>query len=123
MRMVYFRWCLTFSWDSLPIMQSYVKQKLGEPAPITAEEKPEVESPSTPTGPVTKGILATSNVPGAVEGERWDPNKAVDKLKSGVITKLKEQSKRSPLASHTTPATTAIEEPPVKVTVEEGTNP
>lgn len=112
-----------FSWDSLPIIQSYVKQKLGEPAPITAEEKPQLESPSTPTAPLAKSILAASRVTSAVEGERWDPNKAVDKLKSGVITKLKEQSKRSPNASHTTPATTAIDEPPVKINVDEGTNP
>jgi hypothetical protein len=116
---------LTFSsWDSLPIIQSYVRQKLGEPAPVTTEENPNLESSSSPTVPAPKGILAANSVTSAVEGERWDPNKAVDKLKRGVITTLKEQSKRSPNSAHTTPATSlTADESPVKINVDDGTNP
>jgi hypothetical protein len=33
----------------------------------------------------------------AYQGERWDPNEAVDKLKSGVMSRFREQQqKRSP---------------------------
>jgi hypothetical protein len=94
---------LTFSWDSLPIIQGYVKQKLGEtPEPLPTHTSPKVESPSVPTVP--KNVLAISSISSATEGERWDPNKQLDKLKSGVITKLREQQqKRSPTLSKSIP--------------------
>jgi hypothetical protein len=119
---------LTSSWDSLPIIQSYVKQKLGEtPEPTPKEDtKSKVESPTTPTIP--KRVLAVSTMTSATEGERWDPNKQLDKLKSGVITKLREQQqKRSPTTTNATPNSTTEptteEQPPPKITVDEGTNP
>jgi hypothetical protein len=85
-------------------MQVYVKQKLGEtpePAQKTASEK--VESPSVVTVP--KNVLAISSITSASEGQRWDPSKQLDKLKSGVITKLREQQhqKRSPTLSKSIP--------------------
>ena len=112
-------------WDSLPIIQSYVKQKLGEtPAPSSAEAKPKVEYPSIPSA-ANRG-LATSSVVSVSEGERWDPNKQLDKLKSGVISKLREQQRRSPTSPPMrSPGTTteAGEEPPPKISVDDGTNP
>ena len=114
---------LTSSWDSLPIIQSYVKQKLGEPAPVTHEETPKLEYPSTPIVSIPRDSSAVNRVTGAVQGERWDPNKAVDKLKRGVITTVKEQSKRSPTASHTVPGSTLTSESPVKINTDDGTNP
>jgi hypothetical protein len=85
---------LSSSWDSLPIIQTYVKQKLGDaPAPVPKEivVKPTVESP---TMPMPKPVLAASTVASAVEGERWDPNRSLDKLKTGVIHKLLEQQQQ-----------------------------
>ena len=112
-------------WDSLPIIQSYVKQKLGEtPTPSSAEPKPKVESPSTPSS--SKGVIATNSVVSTTEAEQWDPNKQLDKLKSGVISKLREQQKRSPTGSPTQPPTTTTEggeEPPPKISIDDGTNP
>jgi hypothetical protein len=79
-------------WDSLPIIQSYVKQKLGETPEPPSSKSPKVPSPATPTVP-TKNILtaATASVISATEAERWDPSKQLDKLKGTVISKLREQ--------------------------------
>ena len=110
-------------WDSLPIIQSYVKQKLGEtPVPSSAEAKPKVESPSMPSTPI--GILATSSIASASEAERWDPNKRLEQLRSGVISKLRGRQKRSPTVSPTQPPTTteAGEQPP-EISIDDGTNP
>jgi hypothetical protein len=80
-------------WDSLPIIQTYVKQKLGE-APELKEKvvpKAKVASPMTPA--VTKPVVVTDPHVSAVEGERWDPNRQLDKLKTGVLNRLYEQQK------------------------------
>jgi hypothetical protein len=84
-------------------MQVYVKQKLGEtPEPVQKTASEEVESPSMITVP--KNVLAISSITSASEGQRWDPSKQLDKLKSGVITKLREQhQKRSPTLSKSIP--------------------
>jgi len=109
----------TNAWDSLPIIQEYVKQKLGEtPAPRPPDTKPKVESPSTPTVP--KEALAVNTVTSAVEGERWDPNKQLDKLKSGVIDRLREQQLKQ--RSSTTAPDQEADDPPQKITIDEGTH-
>src|SRR5271169_4461236 len=102
-----YRFTNWFRWDSLPIIQTYVKQKLGEtPEPNSTDTttKPKVEPPSIPGTP--RDVFATSSVVGASEGERWDPDKQLDKLRSRVISKLREQQ----LKRSTT--TTSEEEPP-----------
>ena len=112
-------------WDSLPIIQSYVKQKLGEtPVPSSAEAKPKAESPWTPSAPI--GILETSSFDSASYAERWDPNKRLEQLRSGVISKLRKQQKRSPTVPPTQPPTAnteAGEQPPPKISIEDGINP
>ena len=110
-------------------MQTYVKQKLGEtPEPGSAEARPEEESPATPTVP--PDVLAASTVASATEGERWDPNRQLEKLRAAVITRLREQHKRRSRMSET--ATTAQErttmaspedESAAKVSVDDGNIP
>jgi len=102
---------LIFRWDSLPIIQSYVKQKLGE-APERKEKpapKAKIESLVTPTVP--KSVMVASSLASAVEGEQWDPNRQLDKLKSGVLNKLLEQQKkRSPKTSQVIPGQFSVGE-------------
>jgi len=79
-------------WDSLPIIQSYVKQRTGEkPEPSPESANANNDAPTAP--PVPKDFLAVSTATSASEGERWDPNKQLDKLKTGVISRLREVEK------------------------------
>jgi hypothetical protein len=118
MRNIHF-YITDYRWDSLPIIQEYVKQKLGEtPAPRPTDLKPKVESPSTPTIP--KEALAVNTVTSAVEGERWDPDKQLDKLKSGVIDRLREQQLKQ--RSSTIALGQEADDPPPKITIDEGTH-
>jgi hypothetical protein len=59
------------------------------------------------------------------QGERWDPNKAVDKLKTGVLNRFREQQeaqKRSPTRERPTkPPLTTSDDP--ASTEEEGAVP
>lgn len=126
MRMSLVLYFLIFRWDSLPIIQTYVKQKLGEtaePNSTNTTAKPKVEPASILSAP--KDLLATSSVVSAHEGERWDPNKQLDKLKIGVISKLRQQQqKRSPTVTPEQPATiSGSEDPSAKISVDDGTNP
>lgn len=101
-----------------------MKQKLGEtPEPGTTEARPKLESPVTPS--TSEDILAASTIASAVEGETWDPNKQLEKLKTGVINRLREQQlKRSPTSTSVTPATaSAVGEEVSKITVDDGTYP
>jgi hypothetical protein len=108
-----------YRWDSLPIIQGYVKQKLGEtPEPRPTDPNPKVESPSTSNVP--KEALAINTVTSAVEGERWDPNKQLDKLKSGVIDRLREQQLKQ--RSSTIAPDQEVDDPPPKITIDEGTH-
>jgi hypothetical protein len=105
-------------------MQTYVKHKLGEtPEPHSTESKSKVAEPSTPTVPVPKDVLAVSQVKSAVEGERWDPNKSLDRLKSGVVNRLREQQQRRSLpATRTKPGQEEEDATPPKITIDDGTH-
>jgi len=103
---------LISSWDSLPIIQTYVKQKLGDapqPEPKEMVIKPKVESPITPM-PVP--VLATSTLVSAMEGEHWDPNRSLDKLKTGVMSKVLEQQQQQRATNATESKSTAESSPP-----------
>jgi hypothetical protein len=74
---------------------------------------------------VPKNVLAISSISSASEGQRWDPSKQLDKLKSGVITKLREQhQKRSPTLSKSIPGhpstTEEAEEIPPQIEADDG---
>ena len=102
-------------------MQTYVKQKLGETLELGSTEiPPKVVSPATPSSP--KGVVITSTVNGTTVGERWDPNKQLDKLKSGVISRLRQQQRTR--YSTTTPEHPSMpmtgEGPPTQITVDDG---
>jgi hypothetical protein len=66
-----------------------------------------------------KPLLTISSMAGATEGERWDPNKQLEKLRSGVISRLREQQKRSP----TTDQATKKAGDTSQISIEDGTNP
>jgi len=73
-------------------MQTYVKQRTGEtPEPSPESAHPKTDAPTNPSIP--KDFLAASTATSASEGERWDPNKQLDKLKTGVISRLREVEK------------------------------
>ena len=102
-------------------MQSYVKQKLGEtpePSSSGTTTKSKAEVPSVPGA--SKEILATSSVVSATEGERWDPNKQLDKLRRGVIRTARERQERFPMGM---PTTSGDRSPPAKILIDEGINP
>ena len=101
-----------------------MKQKLGEtPEPGATEAEPKLESPATPS--ISEDILTASTIASAVEGEIWDPNKQLEKLKTGVINRFREQQlKRSPTMADVTPATAlAVGEEPPKIKADDGTYP
>jgi len=65
-----------------------VKQQLGEtPTPKTFVG----EQIATTESPITPPALPNLPIVGPDAGELWDPNKAVDKLKSGVMHKVRKQ--------------------------------
>lgn len=91
--------------------------------PTLTNPKPQAECPSTPTLPIDDTSVSIR------EGEQRNPKENLDKLKSGVINKLRQQqSKRSPsiprLQSPTMAAETMDQEvPSPNITVDEGTIP
>ena len=114
------------SWDHLPIIRSYVKQQLGvTPTPTTSirEQIAATESPITQSVPPA---LANMSIAGPDVGEHWDPNKAVDKLKSGVMHKVREQKAQKRMARKERP-----QKPPLpilgatttEIQIDEGTTP
>jgi len=102
-------------------MQTYVKQKLGE-APELKEKaipKTKVTSPVTPT--VLQPVVITADpLVSAAEGERWDPNRQLDKLKTGVLNKLYEQQK---LASPTISQGQVLPDKTSELNATDGNNP
>jgi hypothetical protein len=82
--------------------------------------KPKVSSPTTPM-PVP--VLGTSTVVSAMEGERWDPNRSLDNLKTGVMRVLAQQKRAATSPGSTAESQHSSETAPAGNLTDEGTNP